>query len=62
MKDITSGCFTEAKMCLTVRWLIFVMTSGIILMSPFRLIYESFLQHPQLLDMLAKAEFVLKKL
>lgn len=52
----------EAKMCLTVMWLIIVLRRGIIFITLFRLISESFLQHPQLLDMLAKAEFVLKKL
>lgn len=62
MKDIISGCFIEAKICLTVMWLIFAMRRGIIPIIPFRLIYESFLQHPQLLDMLAKAEFVPKNL
>lgn len=43
-------------------WLLFVIRRGIILISLFRLMYESLLKHPGLLDVLAKAEFVLKKL
>lgn len=39
---------------------LFAIRRGIILISLFRLIYESMLQHPRLLDMLAKAEFMLR--
>lgn len=59
-KDIISECFIETKM--NLMWLLFVIRRGIILISPFRLIYEPLLQHPTLLDVLAKEEFVLKKL
>lgn len=45
-------------MCLTIMQFIFVTRRNIVLIRAFRLIHKPFPEHPQFLDMLAKAVFV----